>query len=56
MPATIYSAYKKTKKVFLPLMLSLNIVSGFLVFLNIYFLTGATEYRDYMNEQYSNYM
>ena len=27
-------------------------VSGLLIFFNIYFLTGASLYRDYMNQQY----
>ena len=52
LPATTYASIKKPRQFFIPILLTKVGINGILVFLNIYFLTGAGFYRNFMTQQY----
>ena len=54
LPFLGYSILAKSKRVFFPLWVGFLITMALLLLLNLYYLTGAGVYRDYLNHLYSN--
>ncbi len=52
LPTTTYSCLRHRRKGFLPILLVTLGVSAFLLVLNLYFLIGASMYRNFLNDKY----